>query len=152
MRVLILNGPNLNMLGFREPEIYGRETLQDIEDLCRKTGKDLGLEIIFRQSNHEGMLVEWIQGAVGDKSYSALMINAGAYTHTSIAIHDALRMLEIPIIEVHLSDPQKREEFRHFSYIQPLARAVVAGFGAKSYVLGLEKIREILGTSAKVAL
>ena len=142
--VLILNGPNLNMLGVREPEIYGSATLADIERQCRETGDRLGLGIDFRQSNHEGELVTWIQEAHG--SVRGLVINAAAYTHTSIAIHDALRLLEpVPIIEVHLSDPKTREPFRHLSYIEPLAARVIAGQGARGYVLALEYLSGLRG-------
>ncbi len=141
-KILVLNGPNLNMLGTREPDIYGSATLADIEKLCKKTAGALGFKIDFRQSNYEGELVEWIQKATG--KYDALVINAGAYTHTSVAIHDALRLLSVPIIEVHLSDPKTREPFRHHSYIEKLAAAVFAGHGDKSYALALEALSGIL--------
>ena len=140
MRILILNGPNLNMLGVREPEIYGDQTLDDIKGLCLETAQGLGQDIDFRQSNHEGELVSWIQDAMG--AFEAVIINAAAYTHTSVAIHDALKLLDVPIIEVHLSDPKTREEFRHISYIEPIAAHVIAGQGAKGYVLALEKLAE----------
>lgn len=135
-RILILNGPNLNMLGVREPEIYGTATLADIEKLCRDKAAALGLKIDFRQSNHEGELVTWIQEARG--KYGGLIINAAAYTHTSVAIHDALKLLEIPVVEVHISDPKKREPFRCHSYIEPLAAKVIAGQGADGYAQALE--------------
>lgn len=134
--ILILNGPNLNMLGVREPEIYGHQTLADVEKLCQETALRFGFRIDFRQSNHEGELVTWIQQARG--AFEAVVINAAAYTHTSVAIHDALKLLSVPVIEVHLSDPSTREPFRHHSYIAPLAAAVFAGFGAQSYVKALE--------------
>lgn len=140
--ILVLNGPNLNMLGLREPEIYGHTTLADIEAMCRARADELGFDIDFRQSNHEGELVTWIQDARG--VYDGLLINAAAYTHTSLALHDALKILDIPIIEVHISDPKKREEFRHFSYVEPLAVHVIAGQGPKGYVQGLEKLCELL--------
>ena len=127
-RILILNGPNLNLLGKREPEIYGHETLADIEKLCEDKAGELGFTIDFRQSNHEGELVTWIQEARG--AFDGVIINAASYTHTSLAIHDALKILDAPIIEVHISDPKSREEFRHFSYIEPLAHTVIAGQGA----------------------
>ncbi|MBI4031103.1 MAG: type II 3-dehydroquinate dehydratase [Proteobacteria bacterium] len=130
-RILILNGPNLNMLGVREPEIYGTQTLVDIENLCRAKAKELGHEIDFRQSNHEGELVDWIQKARG--AYGGIIINAAAYTHTSVAIHDALKIFGGPVVEVHLSDPQTRDPFRHHSYITPLAAAVIAGKGPAGY-------------------
>ena len=141
-RILILNGPNLNMLGTREPEIYGRETLNDIETLCDEAAKELDFKIDFRQSNHEGELVDWIQAERG--KFDGVIINAAAYTHTSIAIHDALKLLEVPVIEVHISDPKKREAFRHVSYIEPLAAAVIAGHGAKGYVMALKKLAELV--------
>lgn len=142
MKILILNGPNLNLLGTREPEIYGRETLADIEAMCAAKAKAMGAQADFRQSNHEGELVEWIQSAA--QGVDGIIINAAAYTHTSVAIHDALKNLSIPIIEVHLSDPKSREEFRHISYIEPLAQSVVTGQGAQGYVLALEKLSEVL--------
>lgn len=136
MRILILNGPNLNMLGQREPEIYGRETLADIEALCRKVAAKNGQSIDFRQSNHEGELIDWIQQE--KDRIDALIINAAAYTHTSVALHDALKLLQVPIVEVHLSNPREREAFRHFSYIEPLAAKVFAGLGAESYARALD--------------
>ena len=141
--VLILNGPNLNMLGLREPELYGTMTLDDVEAMCRATGVTLGFSIDFRQSNHEGELVTWIQEARG--KISGLIINAAAYTHTSIAIHDALKLVDpMPIIEVHITDPKTREPFRHFSYIESLADHTIAGEGANGYVLALEHLSGLL--------
>lgn len=137
-KILILNGPNLNMLGAREPEIYGTQSLSDIEALCKTTGTASNVEIDFRQSNHEGELVEWIQQSI--KDIDGIIINAGAYTHTSIAIHDALKLLSCPIIEVHLSDPNAREEFRHNSYIAPLATEIIKGQGADGYVQAIDII------------
>jgi len=142
MRILILNGPNLNMLGLREPEIYGHETLDDIKGMCLEKAQEYNWSVDFRQSNHEGELVEWIQEA--RNSHDALIINAAAYTHSSIAIHDALKLLNIPIIEVHISDPAKREEFRHFSYIEPCADDVIKGHGAKGYLMALDKIIDLI--------
>ena len=142
MRILILNGPNLNMLGLREPEIYGSQTLDELKGLCIETGQALGQQVDFRQSNHEGELIDWIQEA-RDK-FDGMVINAAAYTHTSIAIHDALKLLEFPVIEVHLSNPREREEFRHISYIEPIAAEVITGRGARGYVLALEKLKELL--------
>lgn len=130
-KILILIGPNLNMLGVRNPALYGAETLDDIKALCVNRARELGFDTDFRQSNHEGVLVDWIQEARGQ--ISGLIINAGAYTHTSLAIHDALELLEVPIIEVHNSDPEKREKFRHFSYISLLAAAVIKGKKAAGY-------------------
>lgn len=137
-KILIINGPNLNMLGQREPEIYGTQTLQDIENMCETTAKIYNVELLFRQSNHEGDLIDWIQGAHG--TVDGLIINAAAYTHTSIAIHDALKILSIPVIEVHLSDPKTRESFRHVSYVEPVATAVFAGLGAQGYLKAIEKL------------
>ncbi len=142
MRVLILNGPNLNMLGLREPEIYGDKTLDDVRGMCIEAAGRAGLSVDFRQSNHEGELVTWIQEARG--AFDGVIINAAAYTHTSVAIHDALKLLDMPIIEVHISDPKARDDFRHKSYIEPLAVHVIAGQGVDGYVLALEKIAEVL--------
>lgn len=136
--VLILNGPNLNMLGRREPEIYGSETLDDIKRLCETKAADLGLSVDFRQTNHEGELVTWIQESLGKTI--GMIINPAAFTHTSVALHDALKLYDAPIIEVHLSDPSKREEFRHFSYVSSLAGAVIKGKGAKGYVEALDEL------------
>jgi len=136
MKILILNGPNLNMLGQREPEIYGTQSLEEIHYLCQQHTNNSEMEIDFRQSNHEGEIVTWIQDSM-DK-IDGLIINAAAYTHTSIAIHDALKLLSCPIIEVHLSDPMQREGFRHVSYITPLAKKVIKGLGAKGYLEALD--------------
>ena len=135
--ITILNGPNLNMLGAREPEIYGATTLADIEALCNNAAQQLGMTIDFKQTNHEGELVEWVQQA---NATSGLIINAGAYTHTSVALHDALKTLRVPVVEVHLSNIFAREPFRHHSYISPLAKGVICGFGAKGYVLAIEAL------------
>jgi 3-dehydroquinate dehydratase-2 len=144
--ILIINGPNLNMLGIREPEIYGTTTLADIERICRDKVAELGFTIDFRQSNYEGDLVTWIQEGWG--KVQGIVINAAAYTHTSIAIHDALKLLDkVPIIEVHISNPKEREAFRHHSYIEPLANRVIAGQGARGYVLALEHLSALLGES-----
>ncbi len=140
--VLILNGPNLNMLGTREPEIYGSQTLADIEALCRSQGTSLGLGIDFRQSNTEGELVDWIQGA--PDSAAAIIINAGAYTHTSVALLDALRSADLPVIEVHLSNIFQREPFRHKSYVSEAATGVICGFGAHGYEMALQAAARIL--------
>lgn len=141
-KILILNGPNLNMLGQREPDIYGTQTLSDIETLCQDTAKTLEQDIDFRQSNHEGELVSWVQDTIG--KFDGIIINAAAYTHTSVAIHDALKLTGLPIIEVHLSNPKDREPFRHFSYIEPLAHAVISGKGAEGYKEALEKMQDTL--------
>lgn len=140
-RILLVNGPNLNMLGAREPEIYGRETLADIEAKCSKKARELGLSLDQFQSNHEGEIVSKIQQAA--KEYQGMLINAGAYTHTSVAIMDALLILKIPVIEVHISNPSRREEFRHNSYISKAATGVITGFGSESYLLALEAIAKL---------
>ena len=140
--VLILNGPNLNMLGTREPEIYGRETLADIEAACATKATALGLGIDFRQSNTEGELVGWIQAARG--SAAGVILNAGAYTHTSVAILDALQACDVPVIEVHLSNIYRRESFRHHSYISGVAEGVICGFGGQGYLLALEAMAGII--------
>lgn len=141
-RVLVLNGPNLNMLGIREPEIYGRTTLKDIEVLCVAAGQDLGLDIDFRQSNFEGELVTWIQDA--RTSAEAILINPAAYSHTSVAIHDALKASGLPVAEVHLSNIHQREAFRHHSYVSAVAFGVICGFGATGYRLALHAVAEKL--------
>ncbi len=135
-KLLILNGPNLNLLGTREPEVYGAETLGDIEAACIHRAETLNLQVDFRQSNAEGELVDWIQQARGQ--YAALIINAGAYTHTSVAILDALLALDIPIYEVHLSNVHRREEFRHHSYVSKAAEGMICGFGGFGYLMALE--------------
>ncbi|WMT85252.1 type II 3-dehydroquinate dehydratase [Pelagibacterium sp. 26DY04] len=141
-RVLILNGPNLNMLGTREKAIYGSETLADIESMCRTACEKLGLTCDFRQSNHEGELVDWIQSA--RKTADAIIINPAAYSHTSVAIHDALRTAEKPVVEVHLTNIHQREAFRHHSYVSAVATGVICGLGSRGYTLALEAVAEIL--------
>jgi 3-dehydroquinate dehydratase II len=140
--VYILNGPNLNLLGTREPEIYGADTLADVETRCGTKAKALGLSIDFRQTNLEGELVTWIHEA-REKAYG-IIINAGAYTHTSVALHDALKAVGLPAIEVHLSNVYKRESFRHHSFISPVAQGVICGFGVQSYELALDGMSGIL--------
>jgi 3-dehydroquinate dehydratase II len=140
--VLVLNGPNLNMLGKRQPEIYGRETLSDVEKLCRAEAARLGLAIEFAQSNHEGALVDRIQKA--REKNAAIVINAGAYTHTSVALLDALNAAELPVVEVHISNIYKRESFRHHSYISPAAVGVIAGLGIHGYLLALQALARLL--------
>lgn len=142
--VLVLNGPNLNLLGNREPGIYGAETLADIEAACRKRAKALGLEVEFRQSNSEGKLVDWIQQADGVNA--GLIINAGAYTHTSVAILDALLAFHAPVVEVHLSNIFQRDEFRHQSYVSKAASGVICGFGGMGYEMALEALARTLET------
>lgn len=142
-RVLVLNGPNLNMLGTREPGIYGAGTLAEVEAMCVEAGAALGLEVECRQSNHEGELIGWIQQALGTKD--AIVINAGAYSHTSVGIHDALRAVALPVVEVHLSNIYRREAFRHHSHVSPVAEGVICGFGPAGYRLALQALGESLG-------
>jgi 3-dehydroquinate dehydratase-2 len=141
-RVLVLNGPNLNLLGMREPDIYGHTTLSDIDALCHAAGDELGLAVDFRQSNHEGELVTWIQEARG--TADAILINPAAYSHTSVAIHDALKAVGLPVAEVHLSNIHQREPFRHHSYVSAVAYGVICGFGAAGYTLALHALAEKL--------
>jgi len=135
--IFVLNGPNLNLLGLREPEIYGHDTLDDIAGQLEDRGQALGLTIDMRQSNHEGHLVDWLQEAQASGA-KAVILNAGAFTHTSIALHDAIKAITTPVIEVHLSNPHAREAFRHNSYVGQAAKGSIAGFGALSYLLALE--------------
>ena len=136
MKILFLNGPNLNLLGTREPEVYGRLTLADIDAQVRHRAKELKVEVDFRQSNQEGELVNWIQDAKG--KFAVIVINAAAYTHTSVALRDAISAAGVPTIEIHLSNVHAREEFRHKSLIAAVCRGQICGFGVKSYILGLE--------------
>jgi len=136
MKILFLNGPNLNLLGTREPEVYGKTTLKDIETKVRDRAAKLGAEIEFRQTNLEGELVAWIQQSKG--IYNVIVLNAAAYTHTSIALRDAISAVGVPTIEIHLSNVHAREEFRHKSLIAPVCKGVIAGFGAESYILAVE--------------
>ncbi|MEM7042260.1 MAG: type II 3-dehydroquinate dehydratase [Pseudomonadota bacterium] len=140
--VLVLNGPNLNLLGRREPGIYGTLTLADIEASCVREGAALGLAVTCRQSNGEGELVTWVQQAADE--FEALIFNPGAYSHTSVALLDALRFLETPVFEVHLSNIHQREEFRHHSYVSLVAKGVIVGFGAKGYELALRGAADLL--------
>ena len=134
--ILILNGPNLNLLGTRQPDVYGHTTLADIEAMCRNKAKALGVELGFGQSNHEGALVDEIHAARG--RYNGIILNAGAYTHTSVALRDAISSVELPMIELHLSNVHAREAFRHTSFLSAIAVGVICGFGAKGYGLALE--------------
>ena len=135
--VFVLNGPNLNLLGVREPEIYGSDTLDDIAGALEDRARELGLTIDMRQSNHEGHLIDWLHEA-NASGVKAVILNAGAFTHTSIALHDAIKAIEVPVLEVHLSNPQSRETFRRRSYVAPVARGTIAGFGALGYELALD--------------
>lgn len=140
--VLVLNGPNLNMLGVREPAVYGSATLSDLEQSCRDRAAALKLQVVCRQSNHEGELVGWIQQARSE--HDGIILNAGAYTHTSVALLDALTLAEKPVIEVHLSNIFRRESFRHHSYISPVATGVICGLGVQGYLLALEAMAGLL--------
>lgn len=140
--ILILNGPNLNMLGLREPEIYGRQTLDDIRALCESHAESHGLAVDFRQSNHEGELIDWIQQAL--KAHAGIILNPGGYTHTSVAIMDALRAVDLPAIELHLSNIHRREPFRRRSYVAQAVRGSICGFGAHGYLLALDGMRALL--------
>ncbi len=135
--VMVLNGPNLNLLGSREPHIYGHETLDDIAERLEAQAAALGLIVDTRQSNHEGHIVDWLHEA-GARSALAVLLNAGALTHTSIAIHDAIKSIAVPVIEVHLSNPHAREDFRHVSFVARAAKGTISGFGARSYTLALD--------------
>jgi 3-dehydroquinate dehydratase-2 len=135
--VMVLNGPNLNLLGSREPHIYGHDTLDSIAAMLDDKAQGLGLLVDLRQSNHEGHLVDWLHEA-GSRGALAVILNAGAYTHTSIALHDAIKAISVPVIEVHLSNPHAREAFRHTSFIAPVAKGSICGFGAASYALALD--------------
>lgn len=142
--VFVLNGPNLNMLGRREPGIYGGKTLDQIGEECRAAGRESGLTVDFRQSNHEGVLVDWIQEA-GDAA-AGIVINPGAYSHTSVAIHDAIRAAGKPVIEVHLSNIFAREPFRHHSHVSAVAAGVICGLGPTGYILALAALKQLVAT------
>ena len=144
--IYVLNGPNLNLLGTREPEVYGRATLKDVELLCREAGTTHGLTVEFRQSNHEGQLVDWIQEAHTSQA-AGIVINPAAYTHTSIAILDALLLGKTPVIEVHISNIHAREDFRHHSYVSRAAKGVICGLGVQGYALAIDAIAAMIDTS-----
>lgn len=138
--VLVLNGPNLNLLGTREPAVYGSQTLADVQELCERAAGANGLQLDFRQSNHEGELIDWIHEAGRQQAAGKMLgviLNAGAYTHTSIALHDAIKGAGVTLIELHISNVHAREEFRHTSWISPVAKAVMAGFGVNGYALAI---------------
>lgn len=143
--ILVLNGPNLNILGTREPDVYGHETMAEIEAACAKRASALGLTVEFRQSNSEGELVDWVQGA--RNGYAGLIVNAGAYTHTSVALLDALLACDVPVIEVHLSNIFQRDDFRHHSYVSKAARGLICGFGGFGYEMALEAAARMLETT-----
>ena len=144
--VFVLNGPNLNLLGTRKPEVYGSATLADVEKLCREEADALGLDVVFRQTNTEGELIDWIHEAGRDVARGTsigAVLNPGALTHTSIALHDAIEGVELPVVEVHISNVHRRESFRHVSYISPVARGIVVGFGVQGYVLAVRGLHEL---------
>jgi 3-dehydroquinate dehydratase-2 len=147
LTIYCLNGPNLNLLGEREPAVYGKGTLEDLRKLSEEAAAAVGAKLVFRQSNHEGELVDWVQEA--RKSAQAVVINAGGYTHTSVALHDALKVLTIPVVEVHLSNPGAREEFRHKSLVSLAASGLVAGFGAMGYRLAIEAAARLVEQRSK---
>jgi len=144
-KILIINGPNLNLLGLRQPEVYGTTTLKDVEQLCMAQAKQLGVDVGFVQSNHEGALIDAIHDARG--SYDGILLNAGGLTHTSIALMDAIASVSVPVVEVHLSNIHQREDFRHVSYISKVAIGQICGFGAQGYALGLQAISQHLEAS-----
>jgi 3-dehydroquinate dehydratase-2 len=144
----IFNGPNLNTLGMREPEIYGHATLKDVEKLCKTTAKRFGLDVDFRQSNHEGVIIDWIHEAQAKKA-AGIIINPAGYTNTSIAILDALLLIKAPVLEVHITNIHKRESFRHMSYISKAARGVIAGCGIEGYALAITAVAGMIGVKAK---
>jgi 3-dehydroquinate dehydratase-2 len=144
--VLVLNGPNLNLLGTRKPEVYGSTTLADVEDLCRETAEELGLELDFRQSNHEGQLIDWIHEAgprVAAGESIGAVLNPGAFTHTSVALHDAIEGVSLPLVELHVSNVHRREEFRHHSFVSPVASGIVVGFGVAGYPLAIRGLHAL---------
>ena len=145
--ILILNGPNLNLLGTREPQIYGSTTLPEVEAMCRARAAQIGLEISFRQTNHEGQLVDWTHEAI--EGADGIIINPAAYTHTSVAILDALKNVKAPIIELHISNPHQREEFRHKSFVTPVATATIAGLGVDGYPIALEAMSKLIARRSK---
>lgn len=141
-KIYILNGPNLNLLGKRQPEIYGHHTLADVEASCRKVADEFGLDCVLLQSNHEGAIIDWIHSAREDGA--GIVINPGAFTHTSVAILDALNTFEGPVLEVHISNVHKRESFRHHSYVSLRAEGVIAGFGVEGYALAMRRMGSLL--------
>lgn len=148
--VLILNGPNLNLLGTRKPEVYGTTTLADVEKLCTDAAAKLGLDVDFKQSNHEGQLIDWIHetgAAVKAGESIGAVFNPGAFTHTSAALHDAIEGASLPLIECHISNVHKREEFRHHSFISPVASGIIVGFGVHGYVLAIHGLHQLSQTS-----
>ncbi|MBR4219630.1 MAG: type II 3-dehydroquinate dehydratase [Victivallales bacterium] len=147
MKILVINGPNLNMLGIREPDIYGRKTYKDLVAFIQEAAKELNIEVDVRQSNHEGVIIDWIQEALG--KFDGIVINPAAYTHTSIGIMDALKAVALPAVEVHISDISTREEFRHISYASKACIATIAGHGFDGYRMALEKSKEVLTAAGR---
>ena len=141
--IFILNGPNLNLLGLRQPEVYGKATLEDVAEGCASVAEELGLTIRFHQSNHEGQIIDWIHQARADGA--GIIINPAAYTHTSVALFDALSAFDGPVLEVHISNIHRRETFRHHSFVSPRADGVIAGFGTEGYLLALRRMATLLG-------
>jgi len=146
-KILVLNGPNLNLLGSREPAVYGSATLADVEQACRRAAEPHGIEIDFRQSNHEGQLIDWLHeaGAEPAGTVVGIVLNAGAYTHTSVALHDAIKAIFPPVIEVHLSNVHAREPFRHHSYLSPACAGIVVGFGVAGYAMAIDGLGRAAG-------
>ena len=144
-KILVLNGPNLNLLGTREPAVYGTATLADVEAACRVAAQAQGTEVDFRQSNHEGVLIDWLHeaGAAPPGSVAGVVLNAGAYTHTSVALHDAIKAIVPPVIEVHLSNVHAREPFRHRSYLSPACAGIVVGFGVAGYAMAIDGLARL---------
>jgi 3-dehydroquinate dehydratase-2 len=151
--IWVLNGPNLNLLGTREPSVYGASTLADVEQACRGAARQHGLDVDFRQSNHEGVLVDWLHeaGAAAPGSVAGIVLNAGAYTHTSVALHDAVKAILPPVIEVHLSNVHAREPFRHHSCLSPACAGVVVGFGVAGYAMAIEGLARAAAAQPDVA-
>ena len=143
--IYVLNGPNLNLLGTREPKTYGRATLKDVEKLCREAGKRHKIDVMFHQSNHEGELIDWIHEA-GAKKAAGVVLNPGGYTHSSVSIRDAVAAVKVPVIEVHISNIFAREDFRHFSHIAPVAKATLSGFGIAGYALAIDGLAAMLNS------
>ena len=144
----VLNGPNLNLLGTREPQIYGRSTLKDVEKLCRKTAAAHGFALEFRQSNHEGAIVDWIHEA-GAKKAAGIVLNPAGLTHTSVSVHDAIKAVKVPVIETHITNIHAREPWRHRSYVSFVAKAVICGFGIQGYALAIDGIAAMVGKSKR---
>ncbi|MSP45860.1 MAG: type II 3-dehydroquinate dehydratase [Xanthobacteraceae bacterium] len=146
--IYVLNGPNLNLLGTREPQIYGRSTLKDVEQLCRETAQAHGIAIEFRQSNHEGQIVDWLHEA-GAKKAAGVVLNPAGLTHTSVSVHDAIKAIDVPVIECHITNIHAREPWRHRSYVSFVAKAIVCGFGIQGYALAIDGIAAMTAKKSK---